>query len=449
MIEDLMTRTPRARAALSGVIACGLLAASAFATGAMADETDSAAIDEMIATKLEQVNTYFAEHREDFDREAFQAFMAELVADVPIDELGPAQISRIQQMLYSSDEAMDAAIARLESLADGTDGEAGLASAMYAGLVSSRDQSSPVEAIRAALTHPGLAEAMKSPEAAGLMGQLAYLDESDLEALAWEILAAGHVLNADLPPTVVLRMDSYLTTLNKMGDLVDDRVREQVRLRLIELCKAAATESAGDPETERYAEYLRKRVDFLDGAFARGKLIDHTAPVVAFDWVSGDGDLSTLADLEGKVVVLDFWATWCGPCVASFPNVRELQERYNGYDVEIVGVTSLQGTHYPKDGAPVKCEDDPAKEYGLMADYIDAMDITWTIAFSSDDVFNPNFGVRGIPHVAIIDAEGKVRHNGLHPAGPKAEKTKKIDALLAEAGLPVPAPLPETGSADG
>ena len=50
------------------------------------------------------------------------------------------------------------------------------------------------------------------------------------------------------------------------------------------------------------------------------------------------------------------------------------------------------------------------------------------------------FGVRGIPHVAIIDAEGKVRFNGLHPsATPLEAKAKMIDGLLAEAGLRVPA----------
>jgi hypothetical protein len=124
--------------------------------------------------------------------------------------------------------------------------------------------------------------------------------------------------------------------------------------------------------------------------------------------------------------------------------VRELQERYEGYDVVVVGVTSLQGTHYPGDGPPVDTEGDPAREHELMAEFMKKKDITWLVAFSEKDVFNPDFGVRGIPHVAILDADGVVRYNGMHPSSPLAEKAHKIDQLLAEAGLPAPAPLPET-----
>ena len=116
-----------------------------------------------------------------------------------------------------------------------------------------------------------------------------------------------------------------------------------------------------------------------------------------------------------------------------------------GYDVAIIGVTSVQGRHYPGDGPPVDCTDDPEKEMGLMPAFIETKNMTWTVAFSEQEVFNPEYGLRGIPHVAIIDAEGKVRYNGLHPASPLEEKTAKIDKLLAEAGLEVPAAGEESG----
>ena len=130
--------------------------------------------------------------------------------------------------------------------------------------------------------------------------------------------------------------------------------------------------------------------------------------------------------------MLDFWATWCGPCVASFPNVRELREHYAPEDVVILGVTSLQGRHFPRGEQPIDCEDDPDKERSLMAEYIKAMEITWPVAFSTTEVFNPDYDVNGIPHLAIIDANGVLRHNGLHPAMEFEKKTAIIDALLAE-----------------
>ena len=73
-----------------------------------------------------------------------------------------------------------------------------------------------------------------------------------------------------------------------------------------------------------------------------------------------------------------------------------------------------------------------------MAEYVKAMDITWPIAFAKEDVFNPDFGVRGIPHVAIIGADGKTAYNNLDPRDPMTEKVKKINGLLMKAGLPHP-----------
>ena len=73
-----------------------------------------------------------------------------------------------------------------------------------------------------------------------------------------------------------------------------------------------------------------------------------------------------------------------------------------------------------------------------MAEYVKAMDVTWPVAFTETDVFNPDFGVRGIPHVAIIAPDGKVAYNGMHPAGDMAEKVEKINGLLEKAGLKHP-----------
>jgi len=105
----------------------------------------------------------------------------------------------------------------------------------------------------------------------------------------------------------------------------------------------------------------------------------------------------------------------------------------------IVGVSSLQGAHYTGDErGKIDCTDDPDMETALMAEFMTAKDITWPIAFSDQPVYNHDYGIRGIPHVAILDVDGAVRFNRLHPAMPMEEKTSKIDQLLAEAGKPVP-----------
>ena len=146
-----------------------------------------------------------------------------------------------------------------------------------------------------------------------------------------------------------------------------------------------------------------------------------------------------MADLRGKVVIVDFWATWCGPCVRSFPNVRKLQERYKNYDVVILGVTSIQGRHIDRiNKKTIDTKGNPENEMELMKTFMKQQNMTWKVAFAKQGVYNPDYGVHGVPHIAIIDAEGKVRYNGINPNSDPYEEAEKIDALLKEAGLKYP-----------
>lgn len=166
---------------------------------------------------------------------------------------------------------------------------------------------------------------------------------------------------------------------------------------------------------------------------AKQGVIGKPAPALTFTWTTRDG-LKTLADLKGKVVVIDFWATWCGPCLSSFPQVRELAAHYEGLDVVVLGVTSIQGFVANLQPGRIDTKGDPKREMELMREFITAKNITWPIVFSEQPVFNEEYGVSGIPHMAIVAPDGTVRHNGMHPAAPHAEKVEKIDALLKEFG---------------
>lgn len=168
------------------------------------------------------------------------------------------------------------------------------------------------------------------------------------------------------------------------------------------------------------------------------ELVGKAAPELKFKWSNRKG-LTTLSGLKGKVVVLDFWATWCGPCVQSFPNIKELTDHYKGYDVEVIGVTSIQGQIAGLEAQPIDCSGDEAKEEKLMGDFIKAKDINWTIAISEDDVFDPDYGVNSIPHMTIVGPDGKVAKNGIHPGmTPLEEKVAIIDKLLKDANLKTP-----------
>ncbi len=168
------------------------------------------------------------------------------------------------------------------------------------------------------------------------------------------------------------------------------------------------------------------------------ELVGKTAPAIDFKWSTQEG-LKSLADLKGKVVVIDFWATWCGPCIRSFPEIAELVKHYEGSAVVVVGVTSIQGLISNLEAKPIECKGDEAKELSLLAEFAKKKAMTWPVAVSVQPVFNNDYFVSGIPHVAIIAPDGTVRANGINPSAPLAEKTGKIDAILKEFNLAVPA----------
>ena len=272
---------------------------------------------------------------------------------------------------------------------------------------------------------------------------------AELQALVAQVktkLQSG----ADTPEALAPELAGFDALLEKYKDQKTDAVAEVLLMKAmlhLQVFEDEATArtllaqlKADFPSTQpaAYVDRLLAQVDQAAQAkAAQAALVGKTAPEINFTWSTHDG-LKSLADLKGKVVVLDFWATWCGPCVASFPQVRELTEHYKDSAVEIVGVTSLQGRVHGLEAAPIDVRNDPAREHALMTDYIKAKDITWTVAFSEQKVFNPDYGVTGIPHMAIVAPDGTVRHTGLHPAMPSDEKYALIDAILQEFKLPTP-----------
>ena len=114
----------------------------------------------------------------------------------------------------------------------------------------------------------------------------------------------------------------------------------------------------------------------------------------------------TLAGLRGKVVLLDFWATWCHPCVASIPHLIALSQKYRDQGLVVIGHT---------DGTSTK-----------LVPFITAKKIPYIISVGPN--LGDAYGVQGIPHVVLIDAAGKVAWQG-HPSELREET---IVALLKQ-----------------
>ena len=109
------------------------------------------------------------------------------------------------------------------------------------------------------------------------------------------------------------------------------------------------------------------------------------------------GETYSMASLKGKVVVIDFWATWCGPCVAEMPTMKKLYAEYKPKGVEFVGVSL----------------DQPEDAGGLTAlkEFVKTKEIVWPQYFQGkgwESEFSGSWGVNSIPCVFIIDQEGKL-----------------------------------------
>jgi thiol-disulfide isomerase/thioredoxin len=122
-----------------------------------------------------------------------------------------------------------------------------------------------------------------------------------------------------------------------------------------------------------------------------------------------------LPHTTGKVVLVDFWASWCGPCKASFPALNRLQEKYAAKGLVIIGVG---------------VDDDPAKYQQFAA----KMGAKFPLAHDSNHKAAAFFNPPSMPTSYITDRKGVIRHvhTGFHGAKTEATYGTEIEALLAE-----------------
>lgn len=141
-------------------------------------------------------------------------------------------------------------------------------------------------------------------------------------------------------------------------------------------------------------------------------------PATPFNLTNLEGKPVSLESLRGKVVVVDFWATWCGPCKASFPGMQLAVNQYkNDPDVAFVFIDSWEkGTEKLKNAA----------------DFIASKGYTFNVLMDNDDKVISSYGVSGIPTKFVLDRSGKIRFKAIGFEG-------SAEGLAEELGLMIEA----------
>ena len=422
-------------AAVAGLLACGAhAAAQVYAQPEPAEATASAktALDEAIAMEASFRAWYESQPRGEATRRA-QGEVERRLADLKIESLSPEAIEVLAPMLQFSDPLMGRVLPYLSEVGTRNDADGAAASVLTTmfELVLSQEFP-PADRVRALLEHPGMETALRAGRGVSVIRLAVNLGVDDLEGVREPLVGLRGVFDVDaVPVDLALSGPAYLASMRALAGRPDSDIDvDAVEASVIAAARRSLAQLPADADEGSLAR-LELMLASLDGAFARGRLLNHEAPDMQFTWASAEELPETLSALRGRVVVLDFWATWCQPCVASFPKIRELTAHYEGKPVTVLGVTHLQGQHVGGPRDRTNTAGKPELEYELMDAYIGERDITWPVVFVREAVWI-EYGVEAIPHIAIVDKEGTVRHRGLNPFAPLEGKYRLIDALLAE-----------------
>ncbi|MBR4755568.1 MAG: TlpA family protein disulfide reductase [Bacteroidales bacterium] len=110
---------------------------------------------------------------------------------------------------------------------------------------------------------------------------------------------------------------------------------------------------------------------------------------------------------KGKYVLVDFWASWCGPCKAEVPNIKNVYEKYSGNDFEVLGVAVW---------------DKPLATAKAIKD----LELPWNQIVNAQSIPTDIYGIEGIPHIILFGPDGKIVKRNLRGDEIEAEVAKYV-----------------------
>ncbi len=143
-------------------------------------------------------------------------------------------------------------------------------------------------------------------------------------------------------------------------------------------------------------------------------------------FTAADGREVDLAKLRGKVVLIDFWATWCGPCIAELPNVKKVYAEFRDRGFEVIGI-SLENADLKPTDTPAQTAAKHAAARKKLLDFCAANDLPWPQHYDgkywNNEISRGRFNIHSVPATFLLDREGVVA--AVNVRGPQLETEVK------------------------
>ena len=133
-------------------------------------------------------------------------------------------------------------------------------------------------------------------------------------------------------------------------------------------------------------------------------LLGNEAPEISVkEWLVGEP--TSLAELHGRVVLLEFWATWCKPCQEMFPKLNQLHQNEGPRGFEVIALTR----HYMAYGGT---DESRIEERGLILQMVNQHQVGFRVGIAEDERLQAVFGANGLPTMVLVDRKGIVKYAG-------------------------------------